>query len=564
MFRSSPNTPQIDLFTATEKMLSGKSLNLYEDNYGWHNLFFEQVTSRIDESIFKQLYTKSTGSPNAPIRILVAMMVLKEGKGYSDRDLYEDCRFNLLTRKALGLINADDPIPTESTYYLFRKQVADYAKSTSEHLFDKVFTQLSKDQSIDFEISGKRIRMDSKLLGSNIAWMSRYELVHQSLAQCYKQFNDEMGGMEEKLQEELGKVAGERSEQVIYRLSSDEVKVRLHALGLLIDRFLAYLQQKSHDHEESYCILKGVFEQQFEVSSDHEIITREAKDISAQSIQSPHDPDADYRNKGDQQVKGYSANVTESCDDDDKPNLIAEVSVKGASASDTDFLQQGVAKAEEVFTGSTEAVHADGAYHCPDNQEFCDEKKIDLHLHAIQGHQGRYLLELNEAGTDIARIVDNQTSREVSFSTITSKTGEKKWRIRVNKNYRYFTLKDLQTAMIRKKVAQTPREVLQKRNNVEATIFQLSYHCSAAKTRYRGLVKTQMWADMRCLWINFVRIKNYLIDKDGERASHSVDKALKATHGSILNSFWEFWSVFQGMFDRMIARHFNTVTYYIK
>ncbi|MGP8329195.1 MAG: transposase [Methanosarcinaceae archaeon] len=36
------------------------------------------------------------GSTNAPIRVLVAMMVLKEAQNLSDQKLYEDCRFNML------------------------------------------------------------------------------------------------------------------------------------------------------------------------------------------------------------------------------------------------------------------------------------------------------------------------------------------------------------------------------------------------------------------------------------------------------------------------------------
>ena len=53
------------------------------------------------------------------------MMILKEGEGYSDQKLFENCHFNLLTRKVLGLTNIDDPVPAESTYYLLRKRIAD-------------------------------------------------------------------------------------------------------------------------------------------------------------------------------------------------------------------------------------------------------------------------------------------------------------------------------------------------------------------------------------------------------------------------------------------------------
>jgi len=33
---------------------------------------------------------------------------------------------------------------------------------------------------------------------------------------------------------------------------------------------------------------------------------------------------------------------------------------------------------------------------------------------------------------------------------------------------------------------------------------------SNAKSRYRGEVKHQMWANIRCLWVNFIRILKYI------------------------------------------------------
>ncbi len=100
--------------------------------------------------------------------------------------------------------------------------------------------------------------------------------------------------------------------------------------------------------------------------------------------------------------------------------------------------------------------------------------------------------------------MDRKTDKLIEATKIVSKTNIDKWRIKTEKGYRYFTQREINTFLIREKIEETPIEVLQKRNNVEATIFQLAYHYSNAKSRYRGLIKHQMWADMRCLWVNFV------------------------------------------------------------
>jgi len=144
MYRPSDESPQINLFTSGGSLLSGKSLKLYQDPIAWHNQFRNQVTMQIDEGLFRSLYSAGKGTPNASIRVLVSMMVLKEAEGMSDEKLFENCRFNMLIRSALGLINADDPIPTESTYYLFRKNVNQYAREGNENLFDTVFASITK------------------------------------------------------------------------------------------------------------------------------------------------------------------------------------------------------------------------------------------------------------------------------------------------------------------------------------------------------------------------------------------------------------------------------------
>ena len=104
MFRKTETNPQLDLFTAPSTILPKRAQKKYTDEKAWHNQFFKLVTSRIDEEAFMPLFEETNmGAPNASIRILVAMSILKEGFGCSDEALFEKCEFDLLARKALGL-----------------------------------------------------------------------------------------------------------------------------------------------------------------------------------------------------------------------------------------------------------------------------------------------------------------------------------------------------------------------------------------------------------------------------------------------------------------------------
>lgn len=500
MFKKSKNS-QINLFSSSSNLLSGKSQKIYDDSEGWHNKFREVVTMRIDESLFKPLFCDNNGTPNASLRVMLAMMILKEAEGLSDRKIFENSRFNMLTRSAIGLLNADDNVPAESTYYDFRKKVLEHAKAGNENLIETCFSQVTKNQSIEFNVSGVSIRMDSKLLGSNIAKLSRYELVHETFRLFFKEVNqsDNLSGETKSELESLLKLEGNK---VVYTNSSEEVLSRFSQLGILIHKVLPLFSKLDSVY---YQTLKTVFEQQYTVNEQGVVTPREKETISAQSIQSPHDTDCHFRNKDGNKVKGYSMNVTESCDDQGL-NLIGAVDVKEASASDVSFFEEDITRVQEIFTAKTEVVHADGAYHSVDNQDFCKEESIELYLHAIQGAKGRYNLDFVE---NKLTVFDTKTNQEIDSKEITSKEGVVKWRIDTENGYRYFTQDNIDSYLIRKKIQETPIEVFQKRNNVEATIFQLGYHYPNAKSRYRGLIKHQMWANIRCFWVNFVRIMNF-------------------------------------------------------
>ncbi|ASB47962.1 transposase [Alkalitalea saponilacus] len=521
MFKKSSESGQLNIFTSSKSLFSGNSLKMYEDKQAWHNQFRKQITMRIDENIFRPLYCKDNGTPNAPIRILVAMMVLKEAEGLSDQKLFENCRFNMLVRSSLGLNNADDPLPTESTYYLFRKRIQEYAKDTNENLFETAFSQITKGQCAEFEVSGKRIRMDSKLLGSNIAWLSRYELIHETLRLFYKEVKHDVR-LDKVIQSRLDELLKLEGNKIVYICSNEEVKSRLQELGELIYSILPLFLTSTSVY---YQTLQRVFNEQYKIDEKKMVVAREKEEISTNSVQSPHDTDCHYRNKNDQKVKGYSINVTESCDENKELNLIGHVDVKKASTSDVTFLQEDIEKAKEVFSDKIEAAHADGAYHSPDNQQYCKENKIALYLHAIQGEKSRY--QFNFLTNGRLSITNTITNEVIDPKEVVSKDGSIKWRIKTEKGYRYFTQKEIDVYLIRKQIAETPIETLQFRNNVEATIFQLGYHYSNAKSRYRGVIKHQMWANIRCLWVNFVRILKYT-KQLCQRTTSIAQKAIKS------------------------------------
>jgi hypothetical protein len=210
-------------------------------------------------------------------------------------------------------------------------------------------------------------------------------------------------------------------------------------------------------------------------------------------------------------VKGYSINAAETCDTESPFNLLTDVQVDTASAADCNFFQPAIEASREVVVEEIETVNTDGAYHSVDNQAYCKENDIDLIIGAISGKLPRYDFTQDENGQ--VTVTNLQTDTQIPCRKVETrkKDAPPKWSFRNDKGQnRYFTQNEIDTCLLRKQIAARSWAELNVRNNVEATIFQLGYHYPNAKSRYRGLIKHKMWANARCLWINFVRILNFI------------------------------------------------------
>ncbi len=494
----------------------------------WWNVFYRHIVSQIDEERFAVLF-QDGGRPNAPIRVLVGMMILKEFHGWSDAQLFEACNFSLIVRRALGC-ELHDPTPVASTYYLLKQKLAGYESQHGINAMSEEFEEVTRQQAEHFGVLASKLRMDSTLIGSNIASCTRLALVIGFLQVFYTSLSD---ASRRKLRSEdlseLDKLCQRGSHQMTYHLDKSEQEAYLKKLGELLHRLVCVFDSSDSSH---YSELKEFFAQQYErvpvetatapqvvlraqsaleteratAPETETIITAKAgKDIKATSYQSPFDTEAAYREKNGTSVKGYSVNVTETCHEDGL-NLITGTIVKPATASDTEYFQDGVEQSERVTQSAVNQVSTDGAYHSPDNQKYAEKKGIEFYPSGMQGKHGRY--DLEETSDTTISVTDTQTgeTQEVEQNakgkyTYTNAEG----------NTHYFTEEQVEKSQWRQKIEGIPKAIRNLRNNVEATIFQVKLYLRNNKTRYRGLYQTGLWAICRCFCINLVRIMNHLI-----------------------------------------------------
>ena len=430
------------------------------------------------------------------------MLILKEGFGWSDEQLFEAIHFNLLVRRALGLLNLTDEVPVESTYYLFKQRLYGCQVETGINLLHEVFQELTRDQAKRLGVVGEKLRMDSTLLDSNLATCTRLQLIIGCLQAFYKSLADDqkvrLGEADRAL---LDRLCAKRPSQIIYGLDEQTKKAWLEDFG---DLLLRLHRSDSMQSSPRYELIERLLLEQYRIDGEGEeqrVVLKPAKEISADSLQSPHDEDAAYRKKKDETVRGYSANVTETCEE--ALNLIVDVQVEPATAADNAYLKEAVENSEAVLDSSAREISADGAYYSEENETYATEQDKEIHYTGFPGKPGRYDYERTEEGVVV-------TERESGETQLAEEYKPGRYRFRNNNGkWRYITDKDLDTAACRRRTQDLPQELFNRRCNVEATIFQLCYHTNKKKLKYRGKFRVQLWAVCRSAWINMRRIASF-------------------------------------------------------
>ena len=95
MFKKSKDKSQPGLFARALFSLPERERRYMEDELSWHNEFYHNVLLNIDEEILRPLNTGGNmGAPTKDLRILIAMHMLKVGRGCSDDQPYKNIRLD--------------------------------------------------------------------------------------------------------------------------------------------------------------------------------------------------------------------------------------------------------------------------------------------------------------------------------------------------------------------------------------------------------------------------------------------------------------------------------------
>jgi hypothetical protein len=521
MFKKS-EIKQPSLFEGVEMHLNKKGQKLISDPKSWFNVFRDQVLSRIDETTFSCLYSDEMGRPNASIRTLLGMIILKSGLNITDEQLFSSCELDLGMRKALGLHNLNDELPSPATYYEFKKKIFEYQEQSSVNLIDTVFHQITAEQVKEFQVNGKTIRMDSKLIQSNIARCSRLGLVIKTLQHFLNNLEAGMiSSLDKKWKNIAEKMIASSSDNQQYGMSELAKQEKLVELGRMIKAILDNRIMKKAKH---YSLLERLFNDQYYIDTKGKVMIKESSEVSADSLQSPHDPDASYRKKsnddhtGKPTVNGYSANITETCNhtkDNPRLDLIVSAQVESAVIQDGEFMYKGIKDAENATGTTPEMIITDGGYSNNEEEKKVKEEFNEL-THIKTGLSGRTSdMEYEMDENNELKYVIQRGVRKKAIE-VQRRDGTTGYKIKDKKQpsgFRYIYQDQIENHKKREALENLPKEIRNLRPPIESTIHQVFCGMEGNKSRFRRLARVQIGVFASCIWANFKRIGDKICKK---------------------------------------------------
>jgi hypothetical protein len=381
MFRENNQHLQHGLFDTFQELPQKVQQRL---ETSWADTFYREVFCRIDESPFAVLYSDEPSRPNTPINLIVCGEILKAGFGWSDEELYDQIQFNLQVRHALGLRDIS-VVPFElRTVYNFRNRLSRHMQERGENLLEQVFVQITDEQLGTLKLKTGHQRMDSVMISSDIRQTTRLQLLIEVVQRVWRVLTEEdqaqyAAVFEAYLQGTSG--------QYCYRVRGEDLSGHLAAVGQVMYQLLAELEEQ-YAEQPVYQMLQRVFGEHFAVEDSEESDTTVVRakvgdELSANSLQSPDDWEATYREKRGKGYRGYVSNLTETCDPENPLQLITYVQV-GPNLTDDEQMLVDALPGLKART-DLDTLWTDGGATGPAAEEACREHQVEHVPTSIRG-----------------------------------------------------------------------------------------------------------------------------------------------------------------------------------
>ena len=355
--------------------LGPKRLKMLTDS--WPGLFREQVLPTLPVDLLSKHYARDTGRPTKELFAMIGLMVLQQMKDLSDDEAVRQFAFNTEWHYALDITGESDAVA-----YICPKTLWNVRDVMSRHgLEEAVFTAITGHLATHFDVDMDKQRLDSTHIFSNMKHLGRIGLFMRTIKGFLTNLKRNHKHLYAAVNADIIKrYMTKQGESGFAMVKPSDSAKRLEDLAA--DLF-SLVEQFKDEHAvtsmSSYHKLVRLLKEQCVTTQNEDkgadIEIKPAKEIGADSMQNPSDPDAGYDgHKG----QGYQAQVMETYSENgDAPCLITHVAVEAAHAHDAHALIPAIeAAAEHGF--AADEILADSLYGSDENIQDAAKLGVDV------------------------------------------------------------------------------------------------------------------------------------------------------------------------------------------
>jgi hypothetical protein len=527
--------------------------------HSWAGVFYKEVYCKINEEPFAVLYADCGSRPNVAVNMFVALEFLKAGNGWTDEELYDNFSYNSQVRYALGYRQLGEGDFDIRTLYYFRERLSSYMQETGINLLDQAFEKITDAQLKTFQIKTGKQRMDSVQVASNIRQMGRVQLLVEVL-QRVERILSELDRAH--YSEAFARYLKGHSGHYVYRMKGEEVSPHLERIGEFMQQLLVELKP-AYGSKPVYQVLERVFSEHFNIEQT-KVSAKPNTELTSSCMQSPDDLEATYREKRGVGYQGYVANLTETCDPENKLQLITKVQLAPNNTDDDQFLAEALPNLKERT--EVEEMNTDGGYGGSKSDPVLAKLNVELIQSAIRGrnpdpekpHLVDFDIQLGEdskprqvtcpGGQKVSVRPSSQQKSYVACFELSQcqecllfkegkclaqpgKQSDKRLRLR-------FTLADAQASQRRRRSKESKRKSGNLRAAVEATVRSVKLPFPEAQLPVRGQFRVTCMLIGSAAVANVRRIQRYLQAKlQEEMKQNKVQDSQESTSDTLAPSF---------------------------
>lgn len=334
---------------------------------GWQGVFRRSLLELMPVAELEKEFSDTSGRPSKELYSMAGLVVIAQMKGWTPDEAAEAYMLDQGVQYALNVGRHGVELSSRSVerfQRLFREQ----------DLAQKVFDRVARTLVSNLEVAVDQQRVDSTHVFSNMASLSRTQLMLSCLRRFLAQLKRHHNGQYAEVNADL-RARCEAKDSKIFGGCAKDAESRRRLRQQVAEDMLAVVQQfASHERigaMTSYKALARCLNEQCEIA-EQKVQVR--KTVPGRAMQNSSDLDATLDgHKG----KGYQVQIAETCNPNNPVQLITCAIPETAADEDGDALPKVVAQLEQN-EHKPDIILADAHYGSDDNEQMCRGKEIEL------------------------------------------------------------------------------------------------------------------------------------------------------------------------------------------